>query len=491
MLSLFTFTRLFAQSGDGAVIPGDFADPSIIKVGKQYFAVGTSSEWAPHFPIYQSTDLKNWQQSGYVFNKTPDWANGSFWAPEYYKIGSTYYMYYTARRKSDNACYIGVATSTYPNKDFRDHGVVLAHGKEAIDAFIFRDKGKLYLTFKAYGLENRPVELLACELSADGLNVIGKPFTLLRDDARKGMEGQSIIKRGEYYYIFYSAGNCCGDGCSYEIGVARSKSFAGPYEYFSNNPILSENSVWKCMGHGTFVNASNEQTYYLHHAYNKATNVSTGRQALISKLNWSSDNGWPSFEAQAISNTKPIDIFDNFASTNLSKRWQWDFRNSTPFTQQDNGVLDLGGVTKVGNNAGIVLTTRPTSAVFSAQVTVVNSNDALKGISFYGDANAAIGIGVKNNNVMVWQVIDNKFSVLFQRAIDKNISSKLMLAVNEGRDVLFSIKQGNQSWQKLPVQIDLKKTNLAQWDRSPRIGLHYQGDNKMRARFSNFILKQN
>lgn len=33
------------------VIPGDFADPSVLVDGT-YYAVGTSLEWAPHFPIY-------------------------------------------------------------------------------------------------------------------------------------------------------------------------------------------------------------------------------------------------------------------------------------------------------------------------------------------------------------------------------------------------------------------------------------------------------
>ncbi|WPU97167.1 family 43 glycosylhydrolase [Mucilaginibacter sabulilitoris] len=63
--------------------------------------------------MYWSTDLRNWHQSGYLFDKVPDWKSGSFWAQEYYKIKDTYYIYYTTRRKSDNASYISVATSKY------------------------------------------------------------------------------------------------------------------------------------------------------------------------------------------------------------------------------------------------------------------------------------------------------------------------------------------------------------------------------------------
>ncbi|MBQ2718767.1 MAG: family 43 glycosylhydrolase, partial [Clostridia bacterium] len=43
------------------VIPSDVADPSLIRVGNDYYATGTSSEWAPHYPIFHSTDLVNWK----------------------------------------------------------------------------------------------------------------------------------------------------------------------------------------------------------------------------------------------------------------------------------------------------------------------------------------------------------------------------------------------------------------------------------------------
>ncbi|RYD89853.1 MAG: beta-xylosidase, partial [Sphingobacteriales bacterium] len=210
---------LSAQSIIPAVITGDFADPSIIRANNAYYAVGTSSEWAPHFPIYISSDLKSWKQTGYVFDKAPDWTMGSFWAPEYYFMNDTYYIYYTARRKSDKISCIGVASSKYPDRGFTDHGVIIEQGKEAIDGFIYNYNGQLYITYKAYGLDNRPIEILGRKLSADGLKAEGEPFSLLRDDTRIGLEGQSILKKDDYYYLFYSAGNCCGGGCSYNVRV--------------------------------------------------------------------------------------------------------------------------------------------------------------------------------------------------------------------------------------------------------------------------------
>ncbi|MDN3547826.1 glycoside hydrolase family 43 protein [Mucilaginibacter aquaedulcis] len=478
---------LLAQRNDGAVIAGDFADPSIIKVSNTYFAVGTSSEWAPHFPIYKSTNLKNWSQVGYVFDKAPEWTSGSFWAPEYYKIKDTYYIYYTARRKVDNTSFIGVATSKYPDKGFTDHGPLVTFGKEAIDAFIFNDHGQLYITFKAYGLDKRPIEILASKLSANGLKLEGEPFSLLKDEQRIGMEGQSILKRDGYYYLFYSAGNCCGVRCGYNVRVARAKNFSGPYQVFEGNPILSENDKWKCMGHGTFVKGPNGSDLYLHHAYNKQSTVITGRQALISELVWPKTNKWPRFKAQQITGGTVLDIHDDFTAQTIGKYWQWDFRNSTPIAIQKKGVLYLSGEVKADNQAGIVLTSRPVSGSFIMETTVLNSNAALKGLAFYGDANVAIGIGSENDHVVLWQVKDKQYSILAQTSVTEK-PVQLKLTMKDGGICEFYYRQNNDNWKPLTSDHAITASALPQWDRSPRAGLHFKGDEHLSAQFADFSI---
>jgi len=486
---IFVFPlMLLAQRNDGAVIPGDFADPSVIRVNDRYFAVGTSSEWAPHFPIYQSVDLKNWQQTGYVFDKTPEWASGSFWAPEYYKIKDTYYIYYTARRKKDNTSFIGVATSSYPDRGFVDHGVIIAFGKEAIDAFVFRDEGGLYITFKAYGLDNRPIEILGYKLSADGLKLEGEPFSLIKDEQHMGMEGQSILKKGGYYYLFFSSGSCCGPKCGYDVRVTRAKKITGPYEVYSGNPILSENSKWKCMGHGTFVKGPKDADFYLHHAYNKESTVLTGRQGLISELEWPRENGWPSFKTKRILGDTVPDIREVFRSPSIAKFWQWDFRNSIPSIKQQKGILYLSGKVKEDNQTGIVLTARPVSGSFVMTTTVRNHNAAIKGLTFYGDANMAIGIGTQNNNIIIWQVKDNKFSTLAKSLTNHKLPIQLRLELQTDKKCKFYYRQGKTSWKPLVSNKAIDVDLLPQWDRSPRAGLHFKGDKTQDAQFSDFII---
>ena len=122
-------------------------------MGDTYYAAGTSSEWGPAFPMYSSKDLINWTYLGPVFSKLPAWTKGSYWAPELYYRNGTFFVYYTARRKSDGHSYIGVGTTRDLSKGFTDHGLLLEWTSEAIDAFVIEDAGKCYLTWKAYGLD--------------------------------------------------------------------------------------------------------------------------------------------------------------------------------------------------------------------------------------------------------------------------------------------------------------------------------------------------
>ena len=488
LCQFFTTMTLVTAQNIRPVIAGDFADPSVIRKGNEYFAIGTSSEWAPHFPIFKSTNMKDWKQTGYVFDKAPDWTSGSFWAPEYYFHDNTYFIYYTARRKSDNVSYIGVATSQFPDKGFKDHGVIIEHGKEAIDAFVYNDNGQLYITWKAYGLDTRPIEILGSKLSANGLSLEGETFSLLKDEPRIGLEGQSILKKGDYYYLFYSAGNCCGANCDYNVRIARSRNFKGPYELYEKNPALQENAEWKCSGHGTFVNTPEGKTYYLYHAYNKASTVFTGRQGMLAELIWPENNGWPLFKEQS-ADVKSNDFKDSFTAKTPAISWQWDFRNSTPVVKQQKGNLHLSGEVKKGNGAGVVLTQRPSSASYEMSTTVVNKNDALKGLAIYGDANAAIGIGVVGDKIEYWVIKDNNRNVLGTAPLTSKINP-VSLKISTQADMTFKVywTQTPGEWKELTGEADQSIKFLPPWDRSPRAGLNFSGTADQEAVFSSFEL---
>lgn len=485
------------------VIPGDFADPSVIKVGNTFYAAGTSSEWAPHFPLFTSTDLVHWEQIGYVFNTKPAWTASSFWAPELFYHNHTFYVYYVARRKSDGISCIGVATSKDPRQGFTDHGVIIDYGKEAIDAHVLDDNGVLYLTFKAYGLDKRPIEILGCRLSADGLKMEGEVFSLLRDDARKGLEGQVLLKKDQYYYLFYSAGGCCGLRCDYNLRVARATSIRGPYENYAGNPLLAENESWKCPGHGTPVQANSAELYYLYHAYSQKDDVYTGRQALLGRVLWDEKTGWPYFAGgkgpsvreagPAIHNTAAAhtdDIMDSFNTKELPVYWQWDFRHTAPITKLRGGILYLAGKTDTGNHTGTALTVRPLSGHYTCETEVLHDKNSLNGLTLYGDANQSVGISASGNKVQLLEVKDNQRRVLTEAPVKSNTPVRLRMQVKNGYQCQFFYSQGNESWKELRLdgQAFYDGRHLPPWDRSPRPGLVHYGPVAKPAAFAFFSI---
>ena len=102
-----------AQTFENPVLAGDYPDPSVIRVGQDYWATATPSEWAPQFPIMHSTDLVNWKVVGYVFDEPPSWSVANYWAPEIEQYKGRYYIYYVGR-KQGGPLSVAVASSDKP-----------------------------------------------------------------------------------------------------------------------------------------------------------------------------------------------------------------------------------------------------------------------------------------------------------------------------------------------------------------------------------------
>ncbi|MBZ0258684.1 glycoside hydrolase family 43 protein, partial [bacterium] len=311
------------NSYSNPVIPGDYPDPSIIRVGDKYYAAGTSFDFAPLYPLYESTDLVNWTRIGSIFNEPPGWASINFWAPELYYKDGVFYVYYTAKRKDNRVACIGVATTQDIYSGFTDQGIIIEWGEEAIDAFVFQDDdGKTYITWKAYGLTpGRDIEILASELSEDGLHLTGEPFTLT--DHQKGWdgagdEGQCLVKRNGYYYLFYSVGGCCDNRCDYRIRVARSRQLKSGWEQFPK-PILEGGEHWRCPGHGTLVSTPDDRDYFMYHSYNAVDFEFAGRQGMLDEVAWDDESGWPYFKHGAAPTKTAPAPFENTTQASLNQ----------------------------------------------------------------------------------------------------------------------------------------------------------------------------
>ena len=492
----------FARQGEGfnnPVIRGDIPDPSVVLIEDTYYMTGTSSEWAPFYPFFSSKDLVNWTQEGHVFSEKPAWTSNSFWAPELFYHDGKLYCYYTARRKSDGISYIGVAVAGKPGEEFTDYGPIITYGNEAIDAFVFEDKGQLYISWKAYGLDNRPIELLSSRLSSDGLRLEGEPFTLLVDDERIGMEGQYIFKKGGYYYIVYAAHGCCGFNSTYDVYVARSKNYEGPYEKYPGNPVLCGGGKdYISCGHGTAVQVPDGRMFYLCHAYVNGAWRFMGRQPILQEMIVEKD-GWihfasgkyASIEQPAVfgkgQKQQPIpDFEDKFDGDKLRLEWTWNYPYSDIDVRINEGCLSLGGSPIDDNRYGTALCVRAQQPDYAYETQIVESNSALKGLTMYGDHQNLVILGAEGNSLVLKKVVNDKESVLYKAPLLVE-KPYLKIEVKQGQYLSFYQSRNGKKWQRLPIDA-VDAEFAARWDRVARPGLLYAGDEENSGKFSYFKL---
>lgn len=297
------------------VIPGDNPDASVIRVGNEYWATATATQWPPIFPLFRSSDLAHWQHVSDVFKDPPAWAKRKFWAPEISEYEHRFYIYYSAEcdvtksvcasdKDSPNPLCIGVATSTEPSGPYTDAGHPLVCQRlGSIDAMAFQEEGTRYLIWKEDDNSSKckpPTRIWAQQLSPGGMSVEGPRTELLENDPESWehdvVEGPFLLKRNDYYYLFYSGAACCEASCNYGLGVARSHNLLGPYEKDPANPLLADNAQWRCPGHGSIVTTSTGHMYLLHHAVPQSASKWI-RNAVLDEVTWQSD-GWPVINAR-------------------------------------------------------------------------------------------------------------------------------------------------------------------------------------------------
>ena len=473
------------EIGQQQVIAGELPDPSIIKVNDTYYAAGSSNDWGPVYPVYKSSNLTDWSFVNFVFAEPPSWTMGSYWAPELLYRDGTFYCYYTARRKDGVSC-IGVATTKNIEEGFQDKGMILEWGNEAIDAFVYNENDTSYITWKANGLtQGKSIEIMGASLSPDGLAVEGEPFVMLSAEKdtweRGGMEGQCIVKKDGYLYMLYSGNSCCGGSCDYQVGVARSITMKGPWRKFAGNPLMKGNADWKCPGHGTALQSGNEW-YYLYHAYNKSGFPYLGRTTLLSEMFWDGDSGWPRFNTDARDSSRAIlknNITDSFDTTAIAPRWRFNIPAYTVETVISNGKLTLSETQRNGQ-VGSAICISPDDANFEMTTKVIGQNTALKGLVLYATADNAVGVGVKGDTLVLWQVLNSYFVVLNKLRVKSGNEVFLKADVAQAHICNFSYSQDGKNWNPVSnTQSDDKSVigdNLAWWSWGMKAGLMVRAD---------------
>ncbi|MDR7128617.1 beta-xylosidase [Algoriphagus sp. 4150] len=499
IILLFLLLLSFAHVGlaqsrafDNPVLAGDRPDPTVVQIGKYYYASATSNEWAPLFPIFKSTDLVNWELVNYIFpDGAPDWAKNNFWAPElsYDEKQKKIYAYYTARDKDSNLLSVAVASADSPESKFTDHGPLVAQEYGSIDAFEARDEnGKLYVLWKEDGnSKGQKTPIWAQEVNEERTELTGEKHELFTNDQpwEGGLvEGVAIFQKNGYFYATYSARGCCEITCDYVTGVARSKTLLGPWEKYDMNPVLKDNDNWKCAGHGTVVEKDGD-FWMLYHAYNTEGSVYVGRQGVLEKIEWTSDD-WPILANNAgyERSKASLEFRDNFKKR-LDPIWQW---RVTQDIQYETGKKGLKlQASEENETLGTLLVQGTKSLDYQYEATIIPDENAAAGLAVIGGANngfgappAGMGISVKGNQLVLWETINRKTREIATETVPSGKEVKLILSMKEGYKMTTSAIVDGKTIQVGEVQ-DVK--HLVPWGMGFRLGLVAKGATDSYAHF--------
>ena len=221
-------------------------DPSLIRRSDgTYFRFTTNG----HIGVSVALNISGpWTNKGAALSKGSSLTQGNDqWAPDVTLVGSTYYMYYAVSQFGSQNSSIGVATSTTLKAgSWTDHGTTgisstSAKPYNAIDPNLIQANGQWYLNFGSFWHD-----IYQATMESNLLTVSGPAANIAYDPSGShAQEGSFVFPHGGYYYLFYSAGQCCGFNTSkpplgqeYMIKVCRSSSPSSGYVSF---PILPDN----------------------------------------------------------------------------------------------------------------------------------------------------------------------------------------------------------------------------------------------------------
>lgn len=270
---------------------GMFPDPSIVRVGEDYYMVNSSFIFFPCIPISHSKDLIHWEIIGHAI-ADPEWAaldelegGRGYWAPDISYDNGKFYITATYRLNDTGTVYRRqiVVSSEKPEGPYSKPAII---DEDGIDPSIFHEDGRHYM------LLNRGARIL--ELNEDCTKQISEAKLLYYGDQKRAPEGPHLLKKDGYYYLFLAEG---GTGAGHRISVARSKTLMGNYEPCPYNPIMrqmDEGAAIQRCGHGKPVCTQNGEWYmvYLCGRMIGEGYSMLGRETALDPISWTAD-GWP------------------------------------------------------------------------------------------------------------------------------------------------------------------------------------------------------
>lgn len=296
------FRRYVHMRVKNPVIPGFHPDPSLVRVGEDYYIATSTFEWFPGVRIYHSKDLANWKIVSYGLTQEAkvdltgiDSACG-IWAPNLTYDNGIFYLAFTIvytnrSRFKDTHNYVITA------KDIKgpwSDPVPLS--RSGFDPSIFHDtNGKKYLvnmTLNYRENKNRFSGIDVQEYDYINERLAGDPVRVFLGTPKGKTEGPNIMKHNDWYYLVCAEG---GTGKNHCVTVVRSKNIYGPYEECPFNPVMTSAGKAGCKlkraGHGQVIEGLDGNWYMAHLCSRPLKGYSIlGRETGIQNIIWTKDD---------------------------------------------------------------------------------------------------------------------------------------------------------------------------------------------------------
>ncbi|HEU4653125.1 MAG TPA: glycoside hydrolase family 43 protein [Steroidobacteraceae bacterium] len=296
------------------ILRGFNPDPSICRVGDDYYIATSTFEWYPGVQIHHSRDLVNWRlltrplRRASQLNMLGDPDSCGIWAPCLTYADGLFYLIYTDVKRYGRTTVGGASGASL--RDLHNYLVTspaidgewsdpIYLNSSGFDPSLFHDDdGRKYLLNMLWDYrpgKNRFAGIVLQEYSHAQRSLIGERKLIFSGTPLGLTEAPHLYKRDGYYYLITAEG---GTAWNHAVTMARSRSIAGPYELHPDIYILSSRDrpdvELQRAGHADLVETQTGETYMVYLCGRPLRNRGRcvlGRETAIQKMVWGSD-GW-------------------------------------------------------------------------------------------------------------------------------------------------------------------------------------------------------
>ncbi|MGR4069159.1 glycoside hydrolase family 43 protein [Billgrantia sp. C5P2] len=289
------------------ILAGFNPDPSICRVGEDYYIATSTFEWYPGVQIHHSRDLANWQlvhrplarAAQLDMRGNPD--SCGIWAPCLTYADGLFWLIYTDMKRyegnfKDGHNYLVTAPSI--EGPWSDPAYLNSSG---FDPSLFHDEdGRKWLVNLKWDYRQREGGdrfggILLQEYDVERRQLVGPIRNIFAGTGMKLTEGPHLYRRDGRYHLLVAEG---GTGYDHAVTMARSREIAGPYEVHPDNPVLTtrqdpDNPLQRA-GHADLVETPDGETWMVHLCSRPLPGTRRsplGRETAIQKVEWGED-GW-------------------------------------------------------------------------------------------------------------------------------------------------------------------------------------------------------